>query len=82
MTVTISEAQTQACSSVSLTDDDIAEGTQTFSMSIDSVSPVGSFDSSEVVVIEIVDDEGIHVQYIRGWGGMMSGEVINIKPDP
>ena len=58
MTVTIPVDQTQACSSVSLTDDMIAEGTQTFSMSIQSVSPTGSFDSSEMVVIEIMDNDG------------------------
>ena len=58
MTVTIPVDQSQACSSVSLIDDDIAEGTQTFSMSIDSASPTGNFDSSEVVVIEIMDDDG------------------------
>ena len=60
MTVTIQIDQSQACSSVSLIDDMIAEGPQTFSMSIDSVSPTGNFDSSEMVVIEIQDNDGKH----------------------
>ena len=50
------------CSSVSLIDDDIAEGTQTFSLSIKSVSPTGpDFNSSDRVTIEITDDDGIYI---------------------
>ena len=60
MTVIIPVNQSQACSSVSLTDDDIAEGPQTFSVSIYSVSPTGDFNSSESVVIEIQDNDGKH----------------------
>ena len=59
MTVTIPVNQSQACLSVSLTDDDIAEGTQTFSLSIESVSPPAMFDSTEMVVIEILDNDGM-----------------------
>ena len=59
MTVTIPVDLSQACSSVSLTDDDIAEGNQTFSLSIDSVSPTGVFSSSESVVIEVLDNNGM-----------------------
>ena len=58
MTVTIPVDQSQACSSVSLTDDDIAEGTQTFSVSIYNVYPTGDFNFSESVVIEIQDNDG------------------------
>ena len=60
MTVIIPVNQSQACSSVSLTDDEIAEGPQTFSVSIYNVSPTGDFNSSESVVIEIQDNDGKH----------------------
>ena len=59
MTVIIPVDQSQACSSVSLTDDDLAEGTQTFSLSIESVSPTGDFSSSESVVIEVLDNNSM-----------------------
>ena len=64
--------QTQACSSVSLTDDMIAEGTQTFSMSIQSASSPAMFDSSAMVVIEIMDNDGmlnliIHRSRVPAW---------------
>ena len=59
MTVTIPVNQSQACSSVSLTDDDIAEGLQAISLSIESVSPPAVFDSTEMVVIEIADNDGM-----------------------
>ena len=49
------------CSFVSLIEDNIAEGTQTFSLSIESVSPTGlDFNSSDIVMIEIVDDDGMY----------------------
>ena len=57
--MTIPVDQTQACSNVSLIDDDIAEGTQSFSLSIDSVSPtIVNFNSSEMVPIGILDNDG------------------------
>ena len=56
--MTIPVDQSQASSSVSLIDDDLFEGTQSFSMSIQSVFPTGSFDSSEIVVVEIMDNDG------------------------
>ena len=59
MTVTIAMDQTQACSSVSLIDDNLAEGTQTFSLSIQSASPPAMFDSSEMVLIEIMNIDGM-----------------------
>ena len=59
MTVTIPVDQSQDCSSVSLIDDDTAEETQSFSLSIDSVSPTVNFDSSEVVSISILDNDGM-----------------------
>ena len=58
MTVIIPVDQSQACSSVTLTDDDIAEGTQIFFVSIDSVYPTGDFDLSEQVAIKILDNDG------------------------
>ena len=59
MAVTIPVGQSEACSNVSLIDDDIAEGTQTFSLSIQSASPPAMSDSSEMVVIEIMDNDGM-----------------------
>ena len=53
----IPETDTEACTSVLLIDDDIAEGTQAFSVSIQSVSVSVLFNSSEALVIEILDDD-------------------------
>ena len=60
MTVTIPVDQSQACSSVSLTDDDTVEGTQAFSVSIQSATPptIITFDFSEELVIQIMDVDG------------------------
>ena len=60
MTVTIPVDQSEACTLVSLTDDDTVEGTQAFNVSIQSAMPstIIMFDSSEEVVIQIMDIDG------------------------
>ncbi len=50
--------ETQVCTSVSLVDDDIVEGTQTFSIFIVSASDFVLFDSENVLVVEIEDNDG------------------------
>ena len=57
MTVVISVGELQGCSSVLLANDETFEGTQTFSLSIESIFPTGNFNSSEMVVIEIQDND-------------------------
>ena len=60
MTVTIPVDQSQACTWVSLTEDDTVEGTQAFSVSIQSATPptIVMFDSSEELAIQIIDIDG------------------------
>ena len=54
--------QSQACSSVSLFDDAIAEGTQIFFVYIDSVYPTGDIDQDgEHMAIKILDNDGKNV---------------------
>ena len=61
--MTIPVDQTQACSTVSLIEDNVAEETQAFSLFIESASPsTVNFDSSEMVVVEILDDDGTVAQ--------------------
>ena len=55
--MTIPVDQSRGCSFVSLTDDDIAEGTQTFSISIENASPPAVFEFTEMVVVKIMDDD-------------------------
>ena len=65
--VTIPVDQTQACSNVSLIEDNVAEETQAFSLSIESASPsTVNFDSSEMVVVEILDDDGMMARLVVG----------------
>ena len=47
--------QSQSCSPISLTDDDIFEGTEAFNVTIQRVSPTANFDSDGELVIEILD---------------------------
>ena len=61
--VVIPVDQAQACSNVSLIDDNVAEETQAFNLSIVSASPSASIDSIEFyVVVEILDDDGTYVK--------------------
>ena len=55
--MTIPMDQSQGCSSVSLIDDSIAEGTQTFSLNIESASPPAVFVLTEMVMVKIMDND-------------------------
>ncbi len=48
---------TEVCTSVSLVDDEIVEGTQTYSIFINGASPFVIFDSENVLVVEIGDND-------------------------
>ena len=56
--MTIPVSVSQGCTSVSLTEDDIVEGTEAVNVSIQSVSPSTNFDPDGQLVLEILDNDG------------------------